>query len=499
MELKSQSQLNLISQCDEHKSKININRKVSKQTLQDVKRLEKIIIQSMSKQEVLDKLHVKLTEKQKLEDELARKELKFTNDAHYHYMNDTLGKVCDEVARLEDTLDKTQKSIAAELECLNSNSWSEIDEIKHKLKEQEDENYELLKKNRTLMEENENLRDDVARMNKQHVAEIEANKFHYIEDYKCLHDRIGENLESNQENVKKIKELGEVIKNLSNRLVVMQKEHAAKVKKLKFQHESEFETLRHDSNMLHSQKQRKIDELNDEIKSANDSFAKTQEDNLLQMDKIKQKYEEDYEIIRQALQAHKNLENEQLQYIGNLNQVIADLNNNFVEVKKVNEADTHLIKRHEEENANWSNRLRIQEALNAVHAKTIETLNETVEKLRSELISVCLSQIKKQTQDAETQIDEVQPTLLRKILINYKYFFSRPKLSIDASFQTQRKTLTWFKPKTVSLYSFSSNVKSQYKETLLTLTRYSLLFMILVRPEDWSYSIKKQLLGNDYF
>lgn len=154
MELKSTSQLSLISVTDDHKSKININRKVSKQTLQDVKRLEKLIIKNMTKQEVLDKLHVKLMEKQKLENELARKEhkvrikkekspelkllsrsqLQVADDAHHQYLSDTLGKVCEEVARLEDTLDKTDKSIIAELECLSSNACSEIDEIRHKLR-----------------------------------------------------------------------------------------------------------------------------------------------------------------------------------------------------------------------------------------------------------------------------------------------------------------------------------------------------------------------------
>ena len=59
------------------------------------------------------------------------------------------------------------------------------------LKEHEDENYELLKQNRTLMEENENLRDDIERMRRQHEAEIESNKKRYNEDFKCLHDRIG--------------------------------------------------------------------------------------------------------------------------------------------------------------------------------------------------------------------------------------------------------------------------------------------------------------------
>lgn len=102
----------------------------------------------------------------------------------------------------------------------------------------------------------------------------------------------------------------------------MQKEHAAELKKLKYQHENEYESLRHDSNVsfcihrsndwlsnfqlnsqkLQSQKQRKIDELNDELKSVNESYAKMQEENLLHIDKIKQKYEDDYKSISQTLQ-----------------------------------------------------------------------------------------------------------------------------------------------------------------------------------------------------
>lgn len=55
----------------------------------------------------------------------------------------------------------------------------------------------------------------------------------------------------------------------------------------------------------------------------------------------------------------KNIDAERLKTIDNLNQEIADLNNNVVEIKKASECDKDLINKHEEEISNWSNRLRV--------------------------------------------------------------------------------------------------------------------------------------------